>query len=114
MPTPTSNTGAARAWAELLDDDVARHITLEDLARACAMAPGWVTERVSQGLLQGDQTSGSWRFTSTTVIRARRMARLESSFDADPQLAALTTDLMEEVTELRRRMVQLESALKGL
>ena len=42
------------------------------------------------------------------AVRARRLARLESTFDADPELAALTTDLIEEVAALRRRLRQLE------
>jgi chaperone modulatory protein CbpM len=45
------------------------------------------------------------------VVRARRLARLESTFDADPQLAGLTTDLIEEVTALRQRLRQLEALL---
>ena len=108
----SSHHTTAQALAELLDDN--RPLSLEDLARACSMAPGWVTARVSEGLLQGDQSAGTWRFTSTTVIRARRMARLESTFEADPQLAALTTDLMEEVTALKQRLKHLEATLGGL
>ena len=42
------------------------------------------------------------------------MARLESTFEADPQLAALTTDLMEEVTALKQRLKHLEATLGGL
>ncbi|WP_353235516.1 chaperone modulator CbpM [Diaphorobacter ruginosibacter] len=110
MPTQT-HTPATRALAELLDDE--RSLSLEDLARACAMAPGWVTAHVCDGLLQAEQSAGAWRFTSTTVIRARRLARLESTFDADPQLAALTTDLMEEVAQLKRQMQQLQAALNS-
>ena len=105
MPAQTTTT--TKALAELLDDHTP---SLEDLARACAMAPDWVNARATEGLLQGDQATGTWRFTSTTVIRARRMARLESTFEADPQLAALTTDLMEEVAELKTRLRQLEAA----
>lgn len=108
MSTSNTQRGVAAALAELLDES--RALSLEDLARTCAVAPTWVTERVSSGLLQGDQSSGTWRFTSTTVVRARRLARLESTFDADPQLAGLTTDLMEEVVELRGRLRQLEAA----
>ena len=37
-------------------------------------------------------------------MRARRVAQLEHMYEADPQLAALTVDLMEEVLELRRRV----------
>lgn len=78
--------------------------TAEDIARACGVAIGWVYERVEAGVLQVDQMAGEWRFDSSTLVRARRIARLEASFDADPQLAALTADLIEEVAALRRRM----------
>ena len=73
------------------------------------MAPGWVVERLEAGLLQGEQADGRWQFSSATVVRARRLARLESTFDADPHLAALTTDLIEEVTVLRQRLRRLEA-----
>jgi chaperone modulatory protein CbpM len=75
------------------------------------MAPGWVVERLEAGLLQGEQSGGRWLFTSSTVLRARRLARLESSFDADPELAALTADLIEEVAVLRQRLRQLEQGV---
>ena len=57
------------------------------------------------------QSGGRWLFTSSTVLRARRLARLESSFDADPELAALTADLIEEVAVLRQRLRQLEQGV---
>ena len=95
------------ALAELLDEQA--RLTLDDLARSCCMAPGWVAERLQAGLLQGEQSDGRWLFASATVVRARRLARLESTFDADPELAALTADLIEEVTALRQRLQQLES-----
>lgn len=97
------------ALAELLDEQAP--LTLDDLARTCCMAPDWVVERLQAGLLQGEQAGGRWLFASTTVLRARRLARLEATFDADPELAALTADLIEEVTALRRRLHQLESRL---
>ncbi len=97
------------ALAELIDEHA--RLTLEDLARSCCMAPGWVTERLEAGLLQGEHSGGRWVFTSTSVVRARRLARLESTFDADPQLAGLTTDLIEEVNALRQRLQRLETQL---
>jgi chaperone modulatory protein CbpM len=78
--------------------------TAEDIARACGMQVGWVRERVEAGVLQVNPATGEWRFDSATLVRARRIARLEAGFDADPQLAALTADLMEEVEQLRRRL----------
>ncbi|WP_313073071.1 chaperone modulator CbpM [Melaminivora sp.] len=105
--TPSTNASAHAALAELLHEQDL--LGLEELARACCMAPGWVVERASAGLLQGEHSSGQWQFRSTTVVRARRLARLESTFDADPQLAGLTADLIEEVTQLRQRLRLLEA-----
>ena len=94
------------ALAELLDEHA--RLTLDDLARSCCVAPDWVMARLQAGLLAGEQADGRWLFSSTSVVRARRLARLEESFGADPELAALTTDLIEEVTTLRLRLQQLE------
>lgn len=100
--------------AELLGDD---SLSLEELARACRRAPEWVSEHVAAGVIpaQRDHPSAvraasasvGWRFASTTLVRARRVSELEACFDADPHLAALTVDLMEEVLELRRQLLQL-------
>ena len=92
--------------AELLDEPTP--LDLQALALACSREPGWVVERVEAGVLQGDRIAGHWRFASSTVVRARRIAQLETSFGADPQLAALTTDLIEEVQRLRQRLRQLQ------
>ncbi|MDH1427836.1 chaperone modulator CbpM [Comamonas aquatica] len=93
---------------DVLDEQA---LSLEQLAAACRMAPQWVVERVTTGVLQCDTTGAtghsspqSWRFSTHTVIRARRIAQLERTFEADPELAALTADLMEEVRQLRRRI----------
>ncbi len=91
---------------ELLDDAA---LSLQQLARACARPPEWVHTRVEAGVLQPLAGGGAaeWRFASTTLVRARRIAELEHMFDADPQLAALTADLMEEVARLRRQLDRL-------
>lgn len=49
-------------------------------------------------------TAHTGRFSTHTVIRARRIAGLERRFDADLELAALTVDLMKEVRQLRQRL----------
>ena len=87
-------------------------LSLEQLAQACCMDTQWVMERVTTGILHhdpcDDETAApatpTWRFSTHTVIRARRIADLERTFDADPQLAAMTADLIEEVRQLRRRL----------
>lgn len=91
---------------ELLDDAA---LTLEQLARGARQAPEWVLTHVEAGVLHPahGHVAAEWRFASTTLLRARRIADLEHSFDADPQLAALAVDLMEEVAALRRQLAQL-------
>ena len=84
-------------------DEVA--LTVEDLARACAVESRWVEERVEAGLLGSTSVqSGDWRFVSADLARARRLAALERDFDANQELAALVVDLIEEVTRLRGRL----------
>jgi chaperone modulatory protein CbpM len=84
-------------------DEVA--LTLEDLARACAVESRWVVERVEAGLLgSASQKSMEWRFVSADLARARRLAALERDFEANQELAALVVDLIEEVGRLRGRL----------
>lgn len=84
----------------------------DELARACGVPVTWVQERVEAEVLQVDASTGQWRFDSATLVRARRIARLEAGFGADPQLAALAADLIEEVAQLRRRVRLLEEAAR--
>ncbi len=88
---------------ELLDDAA---LGLHELARACAQSPEWVLEHVEAGVLQPLHGGGAteWRFAATSLRRARRIAHLEQVYEADPQLAALAADLMEEVLALRRQL----------
>ncbi len=106
--TPFSALVVTAESVELLDDD---GLTLEQVAQACRLSSQWLVSRVHAGVLAPAAEantdvshSGGWRFSSATVVRARRVAELERCFDADPQLAALTVDLMEEVALLRKRL----------
>jgi chaperone modulatory protein CbpM len=87
---------------ELLDDEA---LDLQDLAQACAVAPEWVVEHVQAGLLSCTSASGGeMRFASAQLVRARRIATTERTFDANQELAALVADLIEEVERLRRQL----------
>lgn len=81
-------------------------LTLEELAHACAVEPDWVVQRVRTGVLL-DTASGdhvSWRFTSTDLVRARRLCQIERDFDANDDVAALVVDLSEEIWRLRQKL----------
>lgn len=84
--------------------DVIEALSVQQLAQGSGTSAEWVLTRIEAGLIQGEADGATWRFASTTLVRARRMAHLEQCFDADPQLAALTTDLIEEVTRLRAQV----------
>ena len=92
---------------ELIDEAT---LTLEELARACAVEADWVIERIESGLLADGsryvsrQRLTSQRFTSRDLTRARRLRQVERDFEAEPELAALVADLLEEVERLRTRL----------
>ena len=85
--------------------------SIDELANACGVPTLWVREHVEAGALQAHDSSGQgpelWRFDSPALLRARRLVQLEHWFDADPQLAALTADLLEELAQLRGRLAAL-------
>jgi chaperone modulatory protein CbpM len=88
----------------VLLEDVA--LTLDELARACDVAPDWVIRHVRAGTLGGAPALQvtEWRFASADLVRARRLLRVERDFDANDDLAALVVDLGDEVRRLRTRL----------
>lgn len=92
---------------ELIDEAT---LTLEELARACAVEVDWVIERLESGLLADGshyvsrQRLTGQRFTSRDLTRARRLRQVERDFEVEPELAALVADLLEEVERLRTRL----------
>ena len=87
--------------AEVLRDAA---FSVEGAARACGVEVLWLQQRVEAGVLRVHLESEGWRYDSFILVRARRVANLETCFDADPQLAALTADLIEEVARLRKQL----------
>ena len=81
-------------------------LTLEELARACAVEPGWVVQRVRTGILMecASDDCVTWRFTSADLVRARRLRQIERDFEASDDVAALVVDLSEEISRLRGKL----------
>lgn len=81
-------------------------LTLDELARACAVHPDWVVQHVQSGLLPATREGApaAWRFTSVELVRARSLAQIERDFEASEELAALVVDLSEEIRRLRARL----------
>lgn len=86
----------------LMDDS---WLTLEQVAAACAVEPGWLLRHLDEGLFpHAESVAGVWRFSGPALLRARRMRQIERDFDAVPELAALVADLLEEMDALRARL----------
>lgn len=82
-------------------------LTLLQLAAVCRVEPDWLVRHVEDGLLLPVQDGQQeWRFTAAMVLRVRRIAAMESTFEAIPELAALVADLQEELDTLRLRLFQ--------
>lgn len=89
--------------ALLLDDTP---LTLEEFSVICSVSHEWVIEHVQAGVLPARQDTerGNLSFSAGDLTRARRMHGVERDFDANPELAALVTDLFEELDRLRGRL----------
>ena len=86
----------------LLDD---AWLPLEQVAAACRVDTEWLRRHLDDGLLpQAESAAGIWRFSGRALLRVRRMRRLESDFDAEPELAALVADLLDALDRLRARL----------
>lgn len=80
-------------------------LTLEQVAAACTVEPGWLLRHIKDGLFpHAESVAGVWRFSGPALQRARRMRQLERDFEAVPELAALVADLLEEMDTLRARL----------
>jgi chaperone modulatory protein CbpM len=80
-------------------------LTLEQVAAACTVEPAWLIRHIEEGLFpHAESVAGTWRFSGTSLLRARRMRQLERDFDAVPELAALMADILEELDILRAQL----------
>ncbi|MEQ1667613.1 MAG: hypothetical protein ABL868_04080, partial [Sulfuriferula sp.] len=72
------------------------------LAHSCNVSTDWLITRIQAGLLsQPVADPEQANYTSTELTRARRLYDIEQQFDANPELAALVVDMMEEIEVLR-------------
>ncbi len=92
----------------LLDESVT--FTLADLCRTCAMSAETLIALVEEGVIepQGREPL-EWRFSATSLRRARIAIRLQRDLQVNLAGAALAVDLLEELQELRARLRALQA-----
>lgn len=87
----------------LLDEEST--LTLSELSRACTVHAEWIIELVDEGILEpagGDVTH--WRFSGSSLCRARTALHLQRDLGINLAGAALVLDLIEEVETLRSQL----------
>ena len=77
----------------------------DDIARLCCVTTQWVHARIEQEILHAVMRDGKYYFSSQMLFRAKQVASIEHQYDADPQLAALVADLIDEVRALREKII---------
>ncbi len=88
---------------QLLDDSGC--LTLADLSRACHVHAEWIIELVEEGIIDplGNDVR-HWRFTASSLQRARIARHLQTDLGVNLAGAALVLDMMDEMATLRRRL----------
>ena len=81
-------------------------LSLDELAAACHADVDWVIAHVQAEVLVEPRSTDPvhWSFSGSDLLRLRRIRALERDFDANPELAALVADLLDELERLRVRL----------
>ena len=92
----------------LLDERA--ELSLKEISRACSTSTEWVIELVSEGVLEPvGREQEQWRFSGTSLLRARAAMRLQHDLDINVAGVALALDLIEEIDTLRERLRRIET-----
>ena len=92
----------------LLDERA--ELSLKELSHACSSSAEWVIELVGEGVLEPvGQEQAHWRFSGTSLPRARAATRLQHDLDINLAGVALALDLMDEIKTLRERLCRIET-----
>ena len=89
--------------------DEQTELTLNELCRACTSSAEWVIELVDEGILEPVMVQQTqWRFTGTSLQKARTAMRLQQDLGINLAGVALVLDLLDEIETLERRLCRYE------
>jgi chaperone modulatory protein CbpM len=88
---------------EIFDEYVV--LSVDELSRLCAVDTNCIIEMVEEGVLTVvEVTSSQWRFSGSSLRRARTALRLQRDLEINLPGVALALDLMDELDMLRREL----------
>lgn len=89
-------------------------LTITELCQSCDVDRAWITEMVSEGVLEPEgRSEAEWRFTAVSVGRIATARRLERDLDLNTPGVALALELLDEIEGLRARLRLLGRASEG-
>ena len=84
-------------------------MSLSDLCEVCTVSSERVVQLVDEGLVEPlGREPAEWRFSGRSVRRVVVAERLSRDLRLNAAGAALVLDLLDEVTQLRQRLIRLE------
>lgn len=92
----------------VLDDS--GDITLRELCQTCRVSAERIRLLVEEGVIEPrGREPAQWRFERISIVRVRKVQRLETDLGLNLAGAALALELMDELEVLRRRLRHLDS-----
>ncbi len=86
-----------------------REISLSDLCKVCTVTSERLVQLVDEGLVEPvGREPAEWRFSGRSVRRVVVAERLSRDLRLNAAGAALVLDLLDEVKQLRQRLIRLE------
>ena len=86
-----------------------RELSLSDLCEVCTVTSERVVQLVDEGLVEPTgRKPAEWRFSGRSVRRVVVAERLSRDLRLNAAGAALVLDLLDEVKQLRQRLIRLE------
>lgn len=92
----------------ILDENTT--FTLNELSGACEVQVDLIVALVEEGIIEPLESRAEWRFPATQLPRARKAMHLYHDLELNLAGVALALELLDEVSELRSRLRQLESS----
>jgi len=89
-------------------------LTFQEFCQVCRVPEGevraWVLEGVLEPVGEGPE---DWRFTGSSIGRARVAYRLSRDLEVNPQGLALALSLLDEIASLHTRLAALQAVVEA-